>query len=238
MFLLAETSKQIKIYQINETQKGLKVNKEVTIDLESAFLASSGPVIENSCITLNINYLVLCAHHSLLFIDSSTGKVAFTKDLDGHQINVEYFLSPTNLSTNHLAKLTAIVNSDNVIALSNLKNLVFVEHNNIDDSDSSTRINLFDSDNKRNQFDSFQINFKAQVALALDKTNFELVVFDLNVVARKSSFHAKNSILFKINLSVNNYLEKFGCDPNFEYIYVIERKKILKIFTISIFLDF
>lgn len=259
LFVLTEsfTTKKIQIYQITEVKSNSNSNsssgkesqalcskKPVEIELESAYLADpSRSVIENSCITSSTrNYLVVFAHHSLLYFDTSSGQLVASKDLVGHEINLEYFLSPTNLFTNHLACLTPLANSNNVIALSNLNDLVFIEHINNDESTKTTTttttgsLNLIDSNNKHNRFDSFQVNTRVNAALALDKTNQQLVVFDLNVVARKLAFHVKNSILFTIDLNQNskNALGKFGCDPNLDYIYLIEKKKILKIFTLGL----
>lgn len=256
LFVLTEsfTTKKIQIYQISEVQsnsnnssgkesRALCSKKPVDIELESAYLADqTRSVIENSCITSSTrNYLVVFAHHSLLYFDTTSGQLVASKDLVGHEINLEYFLSPTNLFTNHLTCLTPLANSNNVIALSNLNDLVFIEHINNDEGTKTTTttsgsLNLVDSNNKHNRFDSFQVNTRVNAALALDKTNQQLVVFDLNVVARKLAFHVKNSILFTIDLNQNskNSLGKFGCDPNLDYIYLIEKKKILKIFTLGL----
>ena len=100
---------------------------------------------------------------------------------------------------------------------------------------TSNQIDLFKSANNRNKFDSFKVNEKSNTATALDKTNFELVVFDLEVVGRKGSFYSKNAVLFKISLSKDTRISLFGFHPGFEYIYVLEKKKILRIFTIGRF---
>lgn len=218
------------MYEICKDSKKSEIKSKNGIELpiESILADKTRSVIDNSCLTFDRNYLVIFSNRSILYIDSSSGQIVLTHDLADLEITIDYFLSPINFQTHRLTCLTSIPNSDHILALTNLNDLVFVKL-------TSQRLDLVNSANNRNKFDSFKVNEKSNTAIALDKINFELVVFNLEVVDRKGSFYSKNSVLFKISLSKDTRISLFGCHPGFEYIYVLEKKKILRIFTIGRF---
>jgi hypothetical protein len=240
LFVLTESMKtnEIKLYHITESNdeknQPIKMSKPVQVALESIFVGNNRSAIENSCITSssNENYVVIFTCQTLFYIDSKSGKIITSRGFVEEEINLSYFLSPTNLSTNQLFKLTNVPNSTNLVALNNLNELVYIEY-----IPSIAKINLIYS-RLENKFDSFEINSESGFLIALDNSASELLVFYLSAVLRKSSFAGKNCLLFKINVNQStacesNGINKFGCNPSFEFVYVIENKKILKVYQIG-----
>lgn len=239
-FILNESSKNrnLELYHICEKTKSfndgliIKCSKGVEIQSESLHIDFDCSIIKNSCITTNRHYLVIFAHSSISYFDSSNGYLIASYDLTSQPIMLDYFLSPTNLFTHRLASLSATPGSDHVLALSNLKHLVLIK---LTDSDNHLSTSMSSISRQPNRFDSFKVNFKCNIVLAHDEAKQEIVVFDLNVIAGKNSFQARSCVLFKIELTKSDTKVKstYGCDLNFEYIYVIEKKKVLRVFTIG-----
>lgn len=233
LFVLTECQKTnvIQLYNINSNEieektriKKIKFEKCALIKFDSMPIESHKSMIENSCLTSDNNYVVLFTNQTLYYIDSKSGKILAHKTFDHQEIDLNYFLSPTNLLVNSLINLTPIANSNGFIALNNLNELVYFDFN------VNGTLKMINNSNQK--IHSFKLNVKYNFLIAFNKLGYELIIFDLNVVLKKSSFNCNKAIAFKINLTVDA-IDYFDSDTDFKYIYLVEKKKVLKLYTIK-----
>lgn len=180
--------------------------------------------LDNICSTFLSDHLVIFYDQKLIYIDSKTGKIIFQKNFDSIQedINsIEYFLSPTYLTANSLINLTPIKDTDNIISLNNLNNLMLF----IFQKDKNIENRIVNSPNKM-KFDSgFKLDQRNLVLLAFDVLNSQLIGFDMQIIMKQKAFK-DSSILFQID---------FKSQPTFysidtHFLFTIENKKILQVF--------
>jgi len=229
-YLLIETTNQfghetfIDFYKINlgnALNDSLKPSQSLKIEV---YTFKRDSLLENATVTSveKNNYLVHFYNSILTYIDLKTKVVLFTIDFFKRDLNLEYFLSPTNLFSNKLKNLTSIKNTHNTLALNNLGDLVlikFEKHNNYKIIKSSS------SNNGSIKFESFKMN--ENKLIAYDKINSKLYGFNLDQILAMNSF---DRTLFQIDV-INMNL--FGFSIDCRYFFTIENKKKLKFYDMS-----
>ena len=102
-------------------QKQLGTKKQAMVEFPDILLKLEGKfILENACLMCESKDLALFYDYRIYLIDIQIGRIIFTKDLAQPSMSAEFFLSPTNLESNRLYKLTAIEITDCLVALSNL----------------------------------------------------------------------------------------------------------------------
>jgi len=202
-------------------------NKKILFDNKNESL------LDNSCLTYENKLLVLFVGCELIFIRITNAEIVFTKSFNQFEINLEYFISPTNLIINKLLNLTPIKGTDNLIAINNLNELLLLNF----DMSHANKLRLIRSSvstqasNHAANFESFKLS--GNILLAFDRLNKLLIGFDIKLVMQANSF---SQCMFKIKLKDNLsqdfsliYLD-YGLSPNSEYCYAILNKKLLRLY--------
>ena len=233
--MLIETSNQfglntiLNYYEINlsnvkpvNSASNLKPSCSINCEV---FTKSADSLLENATITSTFTeaYLSVFFNSILSYYDLKSSKLILAKDLSQHDLNQEYFLSPTNLITNKLNCLTPIENSHNLIALNNSNELVLMCFNSNDLNKTFKQIKSGLVNDKGMKFDSFKLS--KNHLIAFNRIISKLFIFNLNNVLNANSF-AKA----EFELLTKNDLKLYGFSSNVENIYTVESKKILKFY--------
>ena len=154
--------RSIHLYKLNAEKLSYSKPEKIAVLIEPSYdlvnVSSldyfDSSLIKNNkiCVTNKNNVIVLFIHSSLLFIDSVSNCVLLQSDIEEKKNNsLQLFLSPTNLTLNRLFNLTAVDSSDNIVALGNLNNLVFISYDF-----KLNRIRMFKSNEEENSFQNRQ----------------------------------------------------------------------------------
>ncbi len=203
-------------YQLSDQlDKKIKVTikfPEILLKLKEQFL------LDNVCMTSKTKTMILFYDCQIHFIKVPSGEVNFRKDFTRHDIGLDYFLSPTNLPSNVFNKLTPIENTDSLLAMSNLGQLVYIE---IDQAKIANKI-VTDLTDK---FESFKLN--KSLVCAYTKIKQAIFFYNLNSLRKKKSFPP--AFVYEISLaSINSPLSFYGFSTNNTYFYMIENNRDLK----------
>ncbi len=247
-FLLTEqeAKAEINVFQINynKMKKQYETNRQNLIKMEANSVinlehkkilidSKNESLLENSCLTHENKLLVLFIDCELVFVNISNSEIVYTKSFDQFEMNLEYFISPTNLIIKKLVNVTPIKGTDSLIAINNLNELFLLNF----DMNRASKLKLIRSSistlaiNLVGRFESFKlIN---NILLAFDSLNMLLIGFDIYSIIEANSF-AK--CLFRVKLKEN--LENdfsfisldYGLSPNSEYCYVILNKKFVRLY--------
>ena len=159
-------------------------------------------------------------HSSIIFIDSKSNQILLESNIENKNNNSrKYFLTPTNLTLNRLLDLTPVDNTDNVVALGNMNNLVLIAYDF-----NSNRIKIFTSEEEKHKFKSFVIG--GDFLLGCDLLHSELIGYDLNDKNPLDKIH------FKIGFN-KDLLRTFGLNSNSKYVYLIEKQSTLKFYRVN-----
>jgi hypothetical protein len=188
-----------------------------TIDLTSQITDYPYSLIEKCVFTHQSGLLCLIIDLRLYFLNKA-GAVLKMENMSANEMNVEYFLSPTNVSVNSFHSLTPISHTDSFVMLDNLDNLHLVAYDLNKNEIKSSKTNKL-------QVDSFAVN--KNLLLAYDKKKFRLVCF--NVLALRW-FELVN---FSIELSKQEELNQFGFSLDNKYVFSVHDKKIFRLYRIE-----
>lgn len=229
-YLLIETTKPfdskafIEFYEIDLTKnfkKNLKPTQSINLEI---YTFDNENLLENATVTSvnSHNYLSIYFGSILTYIDLYSNEIVFKIDFSERILNVEFFLSPTNLFSNKLRNLISMENTHNLIALNNLNDLILIK---LEKGKSYKIIKSSLRNKSEMKFESFKIN-KMQL-IAFCKTNSKLYGFDLEQVLTQNSFEK-----FKFQIQVIN-LSSYGFSIDSCHFYTIENKKNLKFYEYS-----
>lgn len=203
-------------------QKSYRLSKK-SARIESLIQRQSS-ILEHACLTELNSHLILFINTSLFMIDTTTGSILAQTDLAIEEIKLDYFLSPTNLNSNRLTHLTPISNSNDLLGLSNLNQLVYIEY-------KSGRVSRFYTDTTT-QFTSFKI-YQHNMLIALNSNDKKFIFYDLNMIRRRRTFSDKKCKLFELELESDSFIQNhYGLTPDSTYFYVIENNKLLRCYKI------
>jgi hypothetical protein len=247
-FLLTEqeAKAEINVFEINynKMKKHYETNRHNLIKMEANSVINlenkkiliddkNESLLENACLTYENKLLVLFVGCELVFVRISNSEIVFTKSFDQFEINLEYFISPTNLIINKLVNVTPIKSSDSLIAINNLNELLLLNF----DMNHANKLRLIRSSvstlgkNHVGSFESFKLN--GDILLAFDSLNKLLIGFDINSIMQANSF---SKLSFRIKLKENLTQDfafislDYGLSPNSEYCYVILNKKLVRLY--------
>ena len=116
--------------------------------------------------------MVIFYDYKLFFKNNQNGVVLFEKSFSLSEIKLDYFLSPTNLESNHLRELRSFEKSESIIALSNLDQLFYVEY-----TPKTNELTRFKS-NADLRFNSYHINKNILVGLSKTTKEFKFVFYN------------------------------------------------------------
>lgn len=141
------------------------------------------------------NHLIYCGNDSILS----------SKDLNDNEMDIEYFLSPTNIPIKELKFLQPIKGTDNLLALDFSNRLVRITYEN------NSVIRMF---NLNKIFSSFKLYDRTIVAHNTE--NSEIIISNID----------ENKLVHKFTCSA---ITKYGLDSSKKYLYLVE-KEIFKTF--------
>lgn len=169
-------------------------------------------------VTNNNFDLLLTNKSNLLLLSSDTDLVLV--DLDQKKLLAkESFQNQDKSSIKYFSSLKCVSkNSDNLVGLNNLNNLIYLKYKKHHNKLSCSRIN---HNSEKRSFNSFEINEHKLVAH--DEKNKKLIGYNLSKPFSK---------FFEINLQ-ELLLNKYNLSPNNSYVFTIENSKILKLFRID-----
>jgi hypothetical protein len=204
----------------NQLSDQFNTKNQVTIKFPNILLKLRGQfLLDNVCMTSKSGTMILFYDCQIHFINTKNGEVIFRKDFTGHDMGLDYFLSPTNLPSNVFNKLTPIEYTDSLIALSNLNQLVYIE---IDQGKISNKIMTDLADDK---FESFRLN--KSLVCAYTKIKHAIFFYNLNILQNKKIF--QQAFIYEVPLiSSNSALSHYGFSTNNKYFYLIENNRDLK----------
>ena len=202
----------------NYKTRTVEPSRVVKLDM---YTKMSDNLLKDTCLTSNNKLLVLFYGSQLYYINISLAKVVFSKDLSKHDINVEYFLSPTNLTSNKLEYLTPLRSTDNLFAINNLNDLIYINF-----SSETARLGM--SKYLKYKFNSFKLNSKYLVAFS--KLASKLVGFSVDEILETNKI---DKAVFKLELNGLASLDFYGFSASYEYVYTIENKKTLKLYKVD-----
>lgn len=215
----------ILIYEINFNEKQI----ESTLLLESTnrinlpFFSSLNLFSDenNSNLTNRSNLFVICLDSQLLFIDLKNKNILVQQSINNaNGSSLKYFLSPTNLILTQINNLKNVSsNSDNLVGLGNLNNLIFINFDII-----RNKVTLFDSNEYgKRSFVSFRVN--ESKLIAYDKLRSMIVGYNLN-----DTIDLFKHYKFQINTNSDSILDAYGLSSDSNYFYINEYQRILKLY--------
>ena len=202
-----------------------QAQNQITIKFPNILLKLKNKyLLDNVCMLFQSKIIVLFYDCSIFFIDSNNGMILFIKDFSLPEVDADYFLSPTNLQTNQLIKLTPVECCvDAILATSNLKHLNFITFDR-----SLNKIGK--KFRSKNQFESFQTN--QSLLCAFDKSKNKILFYELKRANKRSSFG--DAFLFEIEKnSLTQPLNFYGFSSLNKYFYLIENNRDLKFYKLS-----
>ena len=217
----------IQIFKINLNyiqNSELLLESNGQVDLSSITTSSTDLFTENSnvCVTNKNNIFVIFLNTELIFIDLNSKNILLRQNIDNlDESSLKYFLSPTNIALNKLKNLQNVsTNSDDLVALGNLDNLVYINYDF-----TKNKVKIFESNEtaKNRAFVSFVIRDK--IIIGHDKLNNKLIGFDLN----EMNYNPFNKSNFEISLQ-DSTLETYGLSNDNKYVYLIENRTTLKFY--------
>lgn len=212
-------SNKVSIQNISAIKANNKINS-ININFDNTTIIDSS-MIDNSCITLLSDLITLFYDQNLYFVNSKTGQILKCFNIMQQNIDIDFFLCPTNVTIKYFTNYTPIENTDNLLMLDNSGSLHFVSFDT-----KQTEVKSFKSRNYI--FTSFKVN--KNILLAHDIKAHKLISFDLKTVHNQSSF---KSVYFIIDLDCEVILDKFGLGLDNDYVYFIESRKRLKFYKIT-----
>ena len=204
-------------YYAVDLNKPLTRNPTKIISFE-VFTKSSDFLLENSAISTT-NHLVLFFNSILIYVELSSGKIVFKKDFTDLDLNMEYFLSPTNIFTTKLNNLTPIPSTNSLVALNNSNEIVLI---NYDFKSSTFKLIKSSTTDKDMKFESFKLN--ERYLLAFNKIKSKIYGYNLDCIVTRRSFDK-----FEFEVKVND-LTLYGFSSDLKHVFVVENKRLLEFY--------
>jgi hypothetical protein len=171
-------------------------------------------LLKKSCITFKNRYLCLFLESELFIFNINTASQIASKSFIDQEIDINYFISPTNHMASELINIEPIEKTDDLIALNNLNELIYLSLN------QNNRLKLVK--NYKYKMNSFKVNMN--LLLGFDNSSKKLICYNLDDLSSKNNFGEPK---FTIDL-ISNVLF-YGFSLNQKYFYTIENK-LLKLY--------
>lgn len=216
----------ITCYELDLTKISKTTHLEPTQRINVEVLTkTTDNLLENSALTFkNDESLLITFFNSVLsYFDTKTAKLVLRKDLSQHDMNKEYFLSPTNLITNKLICLTPIVDTHHFVALNNSNELVLMSLYFDKTNPSVKSMQSGTGDSKL--FESFNMNHDFLVAF--NRKDSKLIGYNLKSLLRSTSFDNYDFAIVVHNPSI------YGFGKQSDHLFIIESKKKVKFYNCS-----
>ena len=226
--LIESPEKSLKIYTINPFVK--TNSNSINLNVDFLRLNSIGKnissLIEQSCFSTNLKFLILFYDHRLFFFDCEANSLIAFKDFNKLDPTLEYFLSPTYILANKLTNLICIESKDNryynLICLNNLNCLIYLQLDNKLSKISVKCTSTFE------KYLSFKIS--NSYLLGYNNLKSEIVGILLAEITTNYTF-TKYAFKIKINSSeISSEHYGFSTDINNKYVYTLENRRLLKLF--------
>jgi hypothetical protein len=177
--------------------------------------------LDNICQTCISKFLFAFIGTEYYFIHCANLKIMYSQDLSIQNQSLEYFLSPTNLSATKLLNSNGLRNTDSVISINDLGQLVLIDFDNM-----NKKANIIKSSPNLFKFHTFKLNNTKMVAY--DQLNAQLVVYDLEsfVLNKNIKTFSFNDTFARISLT-SSIVNNIGIDISSTYLYLVEKKNIL-----------
>lgn len=203
----------IKAYELSDEnmKKSFTLFKKITINFTPLSLADK---LKYSCITFKSRHLCLFIESDIFIFDLNTSTQVATKSFVDQEIDINYFLSPTNPSASNLISITPIEKNDDLIALNNLNELIYLNLN------QNNRLKI--KKNYKYKISSFKLS--KNLLLGFDSLEKKLICFNLDDLAFTNIFDEPK---FTIDLISSDLL--YGFSLNLNYFYTIENR-LLKLY--------
>ena len=226
LLILKQKTKSIQVYKINLNQRqkssqDLPLEPNGRIDF-SQFVFSPLDLFQTISLTNKNNILTVCLNNEIIFADLNSKSILMQLSIDSQNNakTLKYFLTPTNLA---LSKFNNIMNasneSDDLIALGNLDNLVFINYDY-----SKNKVRFHDSNAvNTNQYESFAIIHNTLIAY--NKLDNQLNGFYL----KDANTNPFKEQCFTISLNEST-MESYGLSSDCKYVYLVIDRNTLQFY--------
>ena len=199
----------------------LKTKKWIhnSINVNSSQIDNIEFEVNNACLTIQDQLLVVSNFNELFYIDTTNGKRLAKKNFNENNSTVKYFQQNTSLFNEKKKLFYAVHNTNDLISLNSSNQIVYISFDK-----STNKIQLITSTRLELQFKRLHL-FKHCLCAYSDRTN-ELFVYNMN---GKESF---KSPVFTKQFNENNLqLACFSSDC--DYLATIETPKLLSVFRLK-----
>ena len=219
---------QLKDKKVNLTSKDLR--KSIA-NLDDILIMRQGKqlLLDNLSLTAKNQLTILFYECELFVIDNQKGQILTKQNISNHQITIDYFLSPTNITSNNLHSLVPIENTNILIGLDNLNHLNIINYNF--ETNKIIKNLITDTNGEPVQIDSFRINLNL-IVLNLKNSLNKIVILKIDNLLKKFQLDLKNTI-YEINISKDSSVELYGLNTTNKYAFLIENQKTLRFFNIE-----
>ena len=195
----------------------MKPTRQINFEV---FTKNSDSLLENSAVTSTPGktHMVIFFNSILMYVDLKTSKIIFKKDFTEPDLDMEYFLSPTNTHTNKLNSLTPIVNRNCLVALNNSNDMLLISY----DLKNMLKVIKSSISSQEMKFESFHVSETS--LLGYNRIQSKLYCFSIDQILKTNSFSK-----CEFEIGVNN-LTSFGFSRDLKHVFTIENQKLLQFY--------
>ena len=202
---------------------------------------TNSDVLANVCMIdgskANMRLIYLYVAWQLMVIDADSSKLLYAHDMNKPSMDMDYFVSPTNVTANQLRSLSGLVvarhkqdesTKSHVCALNNLNDMVIVGY------DEQTRtFSMKTSSKTPYKFSSFQTHTANGMLVAYDNVSLKLSVFDTSrLVATQQQQQTWCKPLYQVDTR-DTLLDVYGWSADGYWLYVIEDRSLIRAYRAS-----
>lgn len=233
IFLYTLRSKQI----VNKSDLSFVHSSRIVIKLDEVLPKRNGPPVLEKAVLTNKSEILFLFYECILYaIDTKKGSVLSKENISDTKKNIDFFLSPVNITSNNLISLASIPKTDTIVSVDNLKNLCCFNFNQ--ESNRIQKGHVTSGKNESINVESIRLNSSCLAAHEPNKNRIFVVSFES--LFKKFQIN-DNNISFQVKLNNESKLDSFGLcrnetsENNEEkeedyYLYLIENLKDLRFF--------
>lgn len=232
--VLTESTNEPKVTIYNlvyEQLKEKKLMKPIAIKFDQLVKKTGTWILQNSCLSWSGMFVFIFYEYDLYVVDTQNGQVLLKHTFIDNQIDLNYFLSPTNLNSSDLYHLTPFQDPvdefESLIALDNLNKLLVIRFNQSSKKIIRSVVNQ-EAKNEPASIHSFVIN--GNMIVAYNKQDSQLLVCSVNNLIKRNRLI---DLDFQLKLNAANFFGIYGLSMNNKYVYFVENKKVLRVFNVE-----
>lgn len=224
-----EFNKQLKKWQVNSKVNILEIENYFDDCLKISLLNRNN----NFCsFTANNNYLVLVVNKSIKYINARNQDIISEKELPQLSIN-DKTTSESGNDVESSLSIKRIPNTDDLLIIFNKQKLIYITF----DNDFYT-MNVIEKNYQSIIIDDLKLvnHLLCFKAIKTSENLIELMIYDLNLIKKYSSFDANSDILLlkeRFEINNNSQIKLYDVTPDLKYLFIYRLNRSLALFNLK-----